>query len=284
MKIKYILLGSKGQLAKEFQKNLPYDEYVAFSHKDLDVTKYDDLDKMFENYRPQYVINCSAYNLVDKAEESTKEVYAVNAQGPYNLAVLAKKYNSFLIHFSSDYVFDGKKNSPYKENDMPNPLNEYGKSKLEGEKYVTQILQSYLLFRLSWVYGDGSQNFISKLQSWASRNSLLTIADDEISVPTSTKTIVHITLSALNSNLKGLYHLTNSGYCSRFEWAQFIVKELHLDNKVKPVSKDTFNLLARRPDFSAMSNKKISTDLGIEIEHWQDALKSFIKTKKDGFL
>lgn len=283
MYIKYLIIGSGGQLGKEFTKTIDKKEFVAFSHKELDITNYENLSRIFEKYRPEIIINCSAYNLVDKAEGEKEKIYAfdVNSNGPRNLALLCDKYNSFLIHYSSDYVFDGKKNNCYVEEDEPNPLNEYGKSKLAGEEEIKNILKRYLIFRLSWVYGEGSQNFIYKLKKWTENNSTLKIADDEISAPTSTKTVVDITLRSLEKNIIGLYHLTNSKYCSRFEWAKFVLKELKLDNKIEAVSKDVFKLPAKRPNFSAMSNVKISKKLDVKIDDWRDALEFYInKTYK----
>jgi dTDP-4-dehydrorhamnose reductase len=279
-KLKYLLIGSYGQLGKEFVKRLDNNgsNYLAVDIDKLDISDYSAVSSIFDSFRPDVTINCSAYNNVDLAESKPEDANNVNALGPKYLAVCCKKYNCFLIHYSSDYVFDGtKKDGLYTETDNVNPINEYGKSKLLGEKLISEETDDFLIFRLSWVYGDGSQNFIQKMKGWSEKNSILNISFDEISVPTSTKTIVEITEKALESGLTGTYHLTNSGYASRYEWAKAIAKYLKMNLILHPVSKDLFNLPAKRPSFSAMSNRKISDILDTSISPWEDALKDFLE-------
>jgi dTDP-4-dehydrorhamnose reductase len=276
--MKYLIFGKDGQLAKEFQKKLTKEnrDFLALSHQECNISDLNKVLEIFKSYKPDIVLNCAAYNLVDKAEEEYWNAYKTNALGVRNLAYLSKLYNSYLITYSTDYVFDGdKENGLYKEEDKPNPLNEYGKSKLTGEKWVLEEnMQKYLIFRTSWVYGEGKQNFIYKLMQWAQKSEYLKIAYDEISVPTSTKTIVEVTLKSIEQGLTGLYHLTNSGYASRYEWAKEILRIKGINKFIYPVSKDIFNLPAKRAKFSAMSNEKICKDLNIEIEDWKESLKS----------
>ncbi len=276
--MKYLIVGKDGQLGKEFQKKLSDKKTVALGHKECDVSNLSQVLEIFQTYKPSVVINCSAYNLVDKAEEYFVNAFKVNALGVRNLAFASKKYNAFLIHFSTDYVFDGKKEDGlYTEEDKPNPINLYGKSKLTGEKWLEEETEDFLLFRVSWVYGEGKQNFIYKLFQWAENNPYLKIAYDEISVPTSTRTIVDISLKSLEKGLKGLYHLTNSGYASRYEWAKKVFEIKSIDKFIKPVSSDIFNLPAKRPKFSPMSNRKISSLLNVEINLWDKELEIFLK-------
>ncbi|NPA54683.1 MAG: sugar nucleotide-binding protein, partial [Aquificae bacterium] len=145
-----------------------------------------------------------------------------------------------------------------------------------GEEWLKEETEKFLLFRVSWVYGEGKQNFIYKLLQWAEKNPFLKVAYDEISVPTYTKTIVNITLKALKEELTGLYHLTNSGYASRYEWAKEVFEIKKIDKFIKPVSSEIFNLPAKRPKFSPMSNKKISKILSVYIPSWKEALKDFL--------
>jgi dTDP-4-dehydrorhamnose reductase len=160
---------------------------------------------------------------------------------------------------------------------VPNPINEYGKSKLMGEIFLREEIGNYLLFRVSWVYGEGKQNFIYKLLTWTKNNEYLKVAYNEVSVPTSAKTIVDITLKALDNDLKGMFHLTNSGYASRYEWAKEIFRIKKIDKFILPVSKEIFSLPAKRPDFSAMSNRKISQVLNTKIPYWNEKLNEFLK-------
>lgn len=209
--MKLLITGAKGQLGSEFVKTLKNsnDTVLASGKQELDVGRIEQVMEVFESFRPDIVINCSAYNQVDKAETEKELAYKVNATGVKNLAQACEKYKAYLIHYSTDYVFDGKKEGLYTEDDSPNPLSEYAKSKLMGERHVQEILENYLIFRTSWVYGEGKQNFLSKLIQWAQTQEYLRIACDEFSVPTSTRTIVEITLKAIQQGLTGLYHLVN---------------------------------------------------------------------------
>jgi dTDP-4-dehydrorhamnose reductase len=278
--LKYLILGKNGQLGKEFLKTLENQkkDVIGLSRLECDITNFDKLNRVLSQYKPDVVINCTAYNLVDDVEKQYWEAVKVNSIAVKNLAYLSNVYKFRLIHYSTDYVFDGKKeNGLYTEYDVPNPINEYGKSKLMGEIFLKEETESHLLFRVSWVYGEGKQNFIYKLLTWAKSNEYLKVAYNEVSVPTSTKTILDITLKALDNDLKGMFHLTNSGYASRYEWAKEIFRIKKIDRFILPVSKEIFNLPAKRPDFSAMSNRKISQVLNTEISYWNEELNEFLK-------
>ncbi|MGC8985023.1 MAG: SDR family oxidoreductase, partial [Thermosulfidibacteraceae bacterium] len=175
----------------------------------------------------------------------------------------------------TDYVFDGTKEGPYNEEDTLNPLNEYGKSKRLGEVLITQTIEDYLIFRTSWVYGEGKQNFLYKLQQWIKDREFIKVAVDEFSVPTSTKTIVRVTLKAIEKDISGLYHLVNSGYASRYEWAKTFFRVKGIKKLILPAYQSDFNLPAKRPKWSVMSNEKISKELNIEIPEWIEDLKYF---------
>lgn len=217
--MKILITGAKGQLAREFIRQFTQKgtEFVDFSREELDVSDFKAVFKIIKEIKPTIVINCAAYNNVDGAEKEKERAFLVNAIGPYNLSVVCSDIKALLIHFSTDYVFDGTKEGLYTEEDEPNPLNEYGKSKLWGERFIQENMENYLIFRTSWVYGEGTQNFLYKLNQWAKNQEYLRIACDEFSVPTSTRTIVEVTLKAIEQGLTGLYHLVNSGYASRFE-------------------------------------------------------------------
>ena len=278
---KYLILGANGQLGSEFIKTLDREgkDYIGVGHGMCDVASLSQVIEVFDKFRPQITINCTAYNLVDRAEQEYHKSYETNALGVKNLAYLCKKYGSYLITYSTDYVFDGtKEGGLYTEEDVPCPINEYGKSKLTGERWlIDEGINDYLILRTSWVYGQGRQNFIYKLFTWARTNKYLKISYDEISVPTSTNTIVDITLKAIDRGLIGIYHLTNSGYGSRYEWAKEVLKILGSKIFIYPVSKDTFNLAAKRPGFSAMSNEKIIMDLNVDIPKWEEELANFMR-------
>jgi len=269
--MKYLILGKNGQLGKAFLNALQNEDILGLDKEDCDISDFDRLKEIFDSYRPDIVLNCSAYNFVDKAETDFPSAYKTNAYGVKNLAYLCKQYNAYFITYSTDYVFDGTKEGLYKEEDTPNPINEYGKSKLSGEIWTLEEgLEKCLIFRTSWVYGDGTQNFVYKLLNWAKNNDILKIAIDEFSVPTPTDFLVEKTLKAIDKNLSGLYHLVPNGYASRYEWAKLILKVYGIKKIIIPVSKEVFNLPARRPDFSALDSSKIQKDLNENFEEWND--------------
>jgi dTDP-4-dehydrorhamnose reductase len=287
-KLRYLVIGKNGQLGREFLRKLDEmanAEVTAVGRKECDISNLKQVLDIFSTVKPDIVVNCAAYNFVDKAEEDYVSAIKVNGLGVRNLAFASNKYRAFLVHFSTDYVFDGtKRNGLYTEEDTPNPLNEYGKSKLIGEKLLREETDNFLLFRVSWVYGDGKQNFIYKLLSWAKDREYLLISHNEVSVPTSTRTIVEITFKALDAGLKGLYHLTNSGYASRYEWAKKVLQIKGIKKVIYPVSNEVFNLAAKRPEFSAMNNNKLAKILGTEIPWWEYELERFLNLTILGIL
>lgn len=275
--MKYLLLGKDGQLGKALLSHLitQKKDFAAYDMYDFDITDYHNANKTIIEENPDILINATAYNNVDAAESESDTAYAVNAFALKNLAEVCNDIKCKIIHYSSDYVFDGTKGSPYIETDKPNPLSEYGKSKLKGEEYIRAMANSYLIFRLSWLYGNGKQNFIYKMQQWANQNDTLKIVDDEVSVPTSVCTVRDITFDCIDKSITGLYHLTNSGFASRYEWALEIKKILGLKNEIIPLSINDFDLPAKRPVFSAMSNELIQNKLNNRIDYWQESLKKF---------
>ena len=283
-KQKILILGSSGQLAKQFklelaERKIPFD---APEESNSNVTDFGGIEKVILSFSPTVVINCSAYNAVDEAERKPDLAYLVNGKAVENLAQICARNGIFLVHYSSDYVFDGRKGAPYTEEDKPQPLNFYGKSKLSGERGVQDNLDQYLLLRTSWVYGDGTQNFIHKLLGWATANKELKLSDDEISVPTSTKDLAVFTILALERQLTGLYHLTNGGYASRYEWGKFVLQQLGRNVTVVPVPMSTFPSVVQRPLFTAMSNRLLQSALGVSIPEWKSSCAQFLASKVSG--
>jgi dTDP-4-dehydrorhamnose reductase len=214
---------------------------------------------------------------VDTAEKNPSAAHDVNHHAVKNLSALCRKLDIFLVHYSTDYVFDGKKGDFYGEQDRTNPLNEYGDSKLKGEEAVRANPDSFLILRLSWVFGKGESNFLCKLAKWAKEKRILKISADEVSIPTYTEDIVEITLAALRKGMRGLYHLTNSGYCSRYELAKYFIKKMGMNNVLIPTPVSAFQTTAKRPLFSAMANDRISKELNVTIPEWENGVDRFIK-------
>jgi dTDP-4-dehydrorhamnose reductase len=276
---KILILGSNGQLGKQFQTTLAARkiEALAPNEQDCDITEFTKLNAYILQSEPTIIVNCAAYNAVDEAEKDNTMAFQINHLSVLNLAKICSENNIRLVHYSSDYVFDGKKGALYTEEDIPNPLNEYGKSKLAGENAVLENAPNGLVLRLSWVFGDGKQNFLYKLKNWALNNSELKISADETSVPTSTVDTVQATLTLLENKETGLFHMTNSGYCSRYEWARFALEHLNMKNTIIPVSMSNFRSPADRPLFSAMSNEKILERLDYDIPSWKDSTANYLK-------
>ena len=277
--VNILITGASGQLAMEFQRHLKTADYykvAALDKKNLDISDSKKVSEAISHYKPTIVLNCAAYNQVDKAEEDSDTAFRVNAAGIKNLAFSCKKNNALLVHYSTDYVFDGAKEDFYTEDDTPNPINNYGKSKFTGEKFLIEETDNFLLFRVSWVFGQGKQNFLYKLSDMAKKNNMLKIVCDQVSVPTYTEDIVRVTISAIEKGVKGIYHLTNSGYASKYEVARYYFEKIKLRKLLLPVTSDHFPAVAKRPYFSAMSNSKLSNALQQEIPDWKDAIDRFV--------
>ncbi len=277
--MKILIAGASGQLAHEFIKVLPSagHEVVAPSEESLDITDEAVVRSVINSQHPDIVLNCAAYNHVDSAEKEGFEVaYGVNALGPKNLAAACRQCSALFVHYSTDYVFDGRKEGFYTEEDATAPINRYGETKREGELFVMREGGRYLIFRLSWVFGDGSQNFLCKLAEWAGKNRVLRRVCDQVSVPTYTTDIVVATMLAVDRGLNGLYHLTNSGYASRYEVARYFLEKIGADNIVLPVTSSLFPSQAKRPYFSAMSNTRLASGLRHIIPDWKNAIDRYL--------
>ncbi len=276
--MKVLITGGRGQLAQAFQKFLEEKglEYKALSREELDIGNFETVLATVRSFAPQVIINCAAYNQVDKAEEDFPQAFRVNALGPYNLFLAAAEVKAFLIHFSTDYVFSGEKGDFYREEDHPEPINKYGLSKCLGEKALKEA-EDCLLFRVSWLFGEGKQNFLAKVLSWARQRETLYIAYDEFSIPTYTETVARISWLAFEKGLRGLFHLASNDFCSRLEWAKFFLKVAGISRRVVPVPASYFNLPAKRPFFSALSSEKLQKELQVNLPPWQEEVQKFVK-------
>jgi len=277
-KRKILITGSGGQLGSEFVRAFENSDYecIAPDESSFNITDYTGSKKIISEIKPDIIINCAAYNAVDDAEDKPDIAFSVNRDAVRSLAEICRDSKIFMVHYGTDYVFDGAKMDFYTEEDIPNPLGVYGKSKLEGEIAVLEILENSLVFRLSWVFGRGKQNFLYKLSQWAEKNRVLKISADEVSVPTYTGHIVKATIASFEKKLSGLYHLTNSGYASRYELTKYYIEKSSRDNLVIPVAMSTFAVKARRPGFSPMSNERLCGALGMELPHWKPGVDAII--------
>ena len=277
-----LITGSAGQLGGEFTRKFKEDgtEHMALSRKDLDITDLRGVREVVTEYEPDLIFNCSAYNAVDKAEDNWKEAFLTNGVGVKNLLVAASEAGATLVHFSSDYVFDGKKGEAYTIADRPDPINSYGKSKRTGEYSIFRAgYPKFYLLRVSWVFGEGENSFVNKLLGWMESNKSLKIVDDQVSSPTYTEDLVSGTLALIKTGRYGLYHMSNSGQCSRHEWAKFIAGAMNWDGEIMPAKSSDFPSPAKRPAYSVLDNFPIEETIGFRLPDWQDATERFLKKK-----
>jgi len=283
--MRVLITGASGQLATAFASRLERrgDPCLALTRSQLDITNPAAVHEAFAGFRPDVILNGAAYNLVDRAEEAPADAFAVNRDAVALLAAAARRQGARLVHYSTDYVFDGQTETPYDECSPTSPLSAYGRSKLAGEQVALESCARCLVLRVSWVFGNsnGGQNFFNKLEQWSRSPVPLRMAWDQISIPTYTEDIVSTTLQALEADLDGLWHLTSSGYASRYEMARFFLKAICRDRIVLPADSSYFNPAAQRPFFSALSNRRLSEALQIRIPDWEEAVLRFVRHRQE---
>ena len=282
--MKILLFGKNGQLGWEAQRTLaPLGEVVSLGSQDLDITRLDELAQIIQHIRPDVIFNASAYTAVDKAESEPDLAMLINAKAPGVMAEEARKLNAVLIHYSTDYVFDGKKGTPYVESDPTNPLNVYGQSKLAGEQAIGQVGGAYVILRTSWVYSLRGDGFVSKVLSWARKQETLKIVSDQIGSPTWARMLAEVTALLLGRGTgylherAGLYHLAGDGYASRFEWAEKILtfdpnKHRQVLAQLLPALTIDFFTAAKRPLYSALDCSHFEHIFGFSLPDWDRTL------------
>lgn len=281
--MKILLTGSNGQLGYDFKKlfdSLKI-EYIATDYQELDITDNKSLEHFFnENKDFTHIINCAAYNDVDKAETDEK-VKLLNTTAPYKLAEFAKKIDAVYVTYSTDFVFDGDKREPYTEVDTPNPLSEYGKSKYEGEKSVLKTYDKSFIIRTSWVFGIANNNFNKQVISWSKSRDTLNIVDDQVSAPTYSVDLAEFSWKLIQTEKYGLYHITNSGEASKYEQAKYVLEKIGWKGKLNRAKTADFNLPAKRPEYSKLSSEKVEKLLGEKIPTWQSGIDRFLEEMKE---
>jgi len=279
--MKVLITGAEGQLGKDFQKILDNKQIEYFAvDLDLNITDYDRLDEYVRGKQISHIINCAAYNEVDKAEDDWETAFAVNGSGAKNLSLVAKNLNAVLVHYSTDYVFDGKKGEAYTISDQPKPLSKYGESKLLGEQMTQKFASKYFLIRTSWLFGLANENFVTKVLKWSQNNKELSIVSDQISCPTYSFDLAKASLDLIRTEKYGLYHITNTEYCSRYEWAKYILDMTKWEGKIKSSLSSQFKTAAKRPVFSALDSCGLEKVIGYQLPNWQDATKRYLEEKK----
>jgi len=273
-----LIAGGSGQLGRDmqnlFQKNLI--DYSAPDSKKLDISDLGAVRRFLRENQTDVIVNCAAYNAVDLAETEWRTAFQVNGLGVRNLAVAANQADASMVHFSTDYIFNGLSNRPYTIADSPSPINRYGESKLLGETFIRDLMDRFILIRTSWVFGSGNSNFPKKVIDWSCNKKELKIVSDQIASPTYTVDLARATLDIVTREAFGTYHVTNSGYCSRFEWAAYILKQIGWDGNLYPATSDEFPVPAQRPPFSALDNFGFKEITGYLLPEWKDATTRFL--------
>lgn len=288
--MKMLLIGKNGQLGWELALSLPaLGEVIAVDYPEVDLAKPEALRRLVRDFAPEVIVNAAAYTAVDRAETERELAYAVNAGGPAVLAEEARTLGAMLIHYSTDYVFDGAKDKPYRERDLTGPLNVYGLSKLAGEQVIQAAGGPSLILRTAWVYSLRQGGFVPKVLEWAQRSTSLRIVDDQVSNPTWARTLADLTVQIMRRGRSyleehaGLYHCAGGGFASRYEWAQAI---LELDpnrggKAAAPIEKartSDFPMPAARPLFSALDCGRFEKEFGLRIPPWREALKKAMRS------
>ena len=271
-KMKILVLGSNGMLGTDLMKELEKTSYeaIGFDRVQIDITSKKDFGKIDE-INPDIVINCAAYTRVDKAEEEKEECYNINSNGARNVATYCREKGIALVHISTDYVFDGDKEGYY-ENDKKNPINYYGKTKAEAENAIIKILEKYYIVRTSWLFGKSGKNFVDTISKLSKKEKEIKVVNDQIGSPTYTVDLTKGIIGIINRKERyGIYHLTNSGTCSWFDFAKEIVKIKEYKCAIIPIESENKSGKAKRPHFSTLKNTKVP-----KLRNWKKALKEYL--------
>lgn len=304
MKPKILLIGRRGQVGKELDALLRrFADVVALDHSELDLSKLQEVRETIRAVKPRIIVNAAAYTAVDRAESEEAMAQAVNADAPAVMAEEAKSLGAVLVHYSTDYVFDGTKRMPYVEDDLPNPQNVYGRTKLAGEQAVQQSGAAYLIFRTAWVYGRQGKNFLLTILRLATQREELRIVNDQIGAPTSADEIAAGTDDIIKrfcidgrdassvASIAGIYHMTAAGETSWYEFAKAILEEAAqtpelpwlgeatnhrplIARRVIPIRTSEYPTPAVRPAYSVLSNSRLARIFGVQLPDWRAQLHS----------
>jgi dTDP-4-dehydrorhamnose reductase len=285
--MKIAIVGANGRLGAALAREYAHDfEITSFNHDQLDLGKPDQIRSRVSTIEFDLLINCAALTNVDYCESHREEAFRINAEAPRLLAQIANEKSAKLVHFSTDYVFDGKKSDPYVEEDRAVPLSVYGESKLEGERRVLEVSSQHLVVRLSWVFGPDKPSFIDQIIQRARESDVVTAVADKFSAPTYTIDVKNWLRLAVDKDVNGILHLANNGGCSWQEWAQYAIdvcRSLGLPLKAGRVGAvslaDMKNFVARRPVHTVLSSAKFTALTGVQPRHWREAVADYISAQ-----
>jgi len=282
--MRIVVIGADGQLGSDLMKTLHGDDVVPLFYPDFDVTKPKEMRQTLCHLGADVVINTAAYHRVDECEDNAATSFLVNSVAVRDLALAARECGFVLVHFSTDYVFDGRKGSPYVEEDPPHPLNVYGVSKLAGEFFVRTILEKYFLIRTCGLYGEASSrekgyNFVDKIIGLDREGKQLRVVHDQWVTPTSSAELAQKVSELIRTTDYGLFHMTNEGQCTWYEFAREIFRVMGKDARLEPVDSQTLKAAAQRPRYSVLENRRAKS-LGLTgFSPWPEALRIYLRRK-----
>ena len=282
--INLLVTGSSGQLGQCLKQLLlsatDISCYFA-AREDLDITNSDELQRFFSEHNFDYCINTAAYTNVEKAESEQKEAFLINAEGAYSIAKACKKHNVVLLHISTDYVFDGMAKTPYQEQDPTNPLNVYGASKLKGEQHIVDTWNKHFIIRTSWLYSQYGHNFLNSMLQFAKQKKALTITTQQKGTPTNANELAQVLVTIIKTgNARyGVYHFSNQGEATWYDFAKAIFKATGEIDTVNLAKTEHYATFAKRPSYSVLNCNKLKDTLGITYRNWEDSLKQIINSK-----
>lgn len=280
--MKVLVTGVKGQLGFDVMNELKKRglEAVGADIEEMDITDEESVNRFIMDAKPDAVIHCAAYTAVDAAEENEDICRRVNADGTRNIAKVCKELDCKMIYISTDYVFDGQGSRPWEPDEERHPLNVYGQTKYEGELAVQELLEKYFIVRIAWVFGVNGKNFVKTMLNLAQTHDTLTVVNDQYGSPTYTYDLARLLVDMVQTDKYGIYHATNEGICTWYEFACEIFKQANVAVKVLPVSAAEYRAKAKRPENSRMSKEKL-TENGFErLPSWQDALGRYLAVIK----
>jgi dTDP-4-dehydrorhamnose reductase len=277
--LKIAVTGSDGMLGHDIKRTFSDVELIEFTLMDFDITDLDRTVSKIKEKKPDYLIHLAAYTDVDGSELNPEKAYLVNGIGTRNVTMACEAINCPIIYISSDYVFDGFKEDPYNEWDIPNPINKYGISKLLGEHFVMSLTNKFHIVRTSWLFGKKGKNFVDTITKLFSEKKEIDVVNDQIGSPTYTYDLA-LKLRELIGRGYGIYHITNTSYCSWYEFAREIAQFIGTKTKIKPTSSEKLNRPAKRPNFSVLGNTMLKLEGIKELRSWKDALRDYLVQRK----
>ena len=286
--MKVLVTGSNGQLGLSIKNqagSFPNFHFIYADADELDITNIEKLKIFFQKNKIDALINCAGYTAVDKAEAEREMAFLINAQAVKNLASLSNEFSFFLVHISTDYIFDGAKKTPYVETDIPNPQSTYGHSKFAGENEITRHAKNAVILRTSWLYSEYGNNFVKTIQRLANERTEIKVVSDQTGTPTYAGDLAEVILKILTHKTGDpgvkIYHYSNEGIASWFDFAKAIVEFGQYDCKVKPITTEEYSLPAKRPSYSVLSKANIEKDFQLIIPDWKHSLKKCLDKMKE---